>query len=273
MSHSNNFFATLFFLPGKPKCLQAGIAEGDTCSLDNNNADEDSAMPALKVESCQEGIEVCEVLAGGYETIAQWGTVTVKNDQNSHCGTKNGQSSSAQACAAQTVSTELTTIVPPCLQGDGIPPSTGMLTWSRRDDGFHICDMCGYLAKKPYCQVLHSRVHTGERPFPCDLCPNSFTQYANLARHRRTHTGERPHACTVCQARFGSTSDLDRHRLVHTGERPYQCSFCSLSFGHRRSLTIHTRTHTGERPYKCDICNKRFIDNSNWRRHICIHPE
>ena len=35
--------------------------------------------------------------------------------------------------------------------------------------------------------IRHQRIHTGSKPFPCDLCSKQFSRKDNLLQHKRLH--------------------------------------------------------------------------------------
>ncbi|KAI1320166.1 hypothetical protein F5Y16DRAFT_87453 [Xylariaceae sp. FL0255] len=53
-----------------------------------------------------------------------------------------------------------------------------------------------------------------DRPFRCDVCPQSFNRNHDLKRHKRIHLAVKPYPCEHCEKAFSRKDALKRHRLV-----------------------------------------------------------
>ena len=110
------------------------------------------------------------------------------------------------------------------------------------DVRLHVCADCGKAFKtKNTCEKHYLAMHTDVRPLVCSFegCGKRFLVNSQRKFHERLHTGEKPYECDICGSSYRLQKYLQKHRMTHTGERPHVCQYCGKGFIQSCNMKSH----------------------------------
>ncbi|XP_075392792.1 zinc finger and BTB domain-containing protein 32 [Tenrec ecaudatus] len=101
--------------------------------------------------------------------------------------------------------------IAPCVGHGGQPPPLPPPARVRP----YACCVCGKRFSLKHQMETHYRVHTGEKPFSCSLCPQRSRDFSAMTKHLRTH-GAAPYRCPLCPAGCSSLASMQAHMRSHS---------------------------------------------------------
>ncbi|XP_013144338.1 PREDICTED: zinc finger protein 485 [Papilio polytes] len=178
--------------------------------------------------------------------------------------------------------------------------ASGMIdiTGIGRSRTFH-CKQCPYKTKRNKDIQSHVVIHSGERPYKCDICSKTFTQLTTVQNHKeivhkkykveitcqicgkcvrgrsqvyrhiRGHDKVHCPICNISLSRLSQKQHMQRH-----GSKTYTCEVCALAFYTSAELSNHRRNHNKDKPaLKCNLCEFRSNRADSMKRHKNRHTD
>ncbi|XP_077429462.1 zinc finger and BTB domain-containing protein 40 isoform X1 [Vanacampus margaritifer] len=147
----------------------------------------------------------------------------------------------------------------------------------------HKCPTCDKVFTSAPLLEKHKSVHTGVKPYVCNLCNKSYQQLSGLWYHNKTQHPEvfgnqtqqmkNLVQCDVCFRFFPCASSMAKHKEAeHKGSATsaLHCALCQGAFGGSEELQEHIYSHhsTSANNFICPLCTLVSASQTELQEHL-----
>ena len=119
-----------------------------------------------------------------------------------------------------------------------------------------------------HLKILHEEV---PKPF-CGICQIEFSKNEQLTDHLNKINHKV--SCDRCGQLFALEKYLKRHKKsCQLKEKSLTCSICTKKFMDETNLRRHLLTHGSSENFNCEFCHKKFNRKDNLHRHKKVHMD
>jgi KRAB domain-containing zinc finger protein len=131
------------------------------------------------------------------------------------------------------------------------------------------CAVCGKQLATERALKTHMTTHSGNKPYKCRFCTDSFINKVVLERHMRFH-GQQPRVfqCEFCMKQLSTETSLKSH-VQRLHRSTVQCELCKVEFASRDGLRDHIAAE--HEPSVCGVCGKSFALPRYLKMHEKLH--
>lgn len=88
--------------------------------------------------------------------------------------------------------------------------------------------------------------NSNKKILQCPKCDKTFDRIGKYESHTRVHTGEKPFECDICHQRYSTKSNLTVHRKKHSNEtdfhkKEHKCPYCNKLHASKKTLAKHVK--------------------------------
>ncbi|XP_067321175.1 zinc finger protein 62 homolog [Anolis sagrei] len=134
---------------------------------------------------------------------------------------------------------------------------TGKAGGADKQEAKYACDECGKSYNKVAKLKMHSRLHSGDKPYQCSECGERFMWHSGLYRHemkshkrtqqpllqRGSADEKEPHKGSRSGKLIEGKSYLLKQLGIYDQEKTHRCSECGKCFWKEVNLTRHRQNH------------------------------